>query len=42
MPFDKVLDLLVKTHLEEVRYIELNKEEILSQWEALVKKETAR
>jgi sugar-specific transcriptional regulator TrmB len=42
MPFDKVLDLLVKTHLEEVRYIELNKEDILSQWEALVKKETAR
>lgn len=42
IPFDKVLDLLIKAHLEEAQYIELNKEEILAQWESLVTKDTAR
>jgi len=41
IPFDKALDLLVKAHLKEARDIEQDKEEILSQWHALLKEKAA-
>jgi sugar-specific transcriptional regulator TrmB len=41
IPFDKVLNLLVKAHLKEVRYIEQNKEEILSHWNSMITKQSA-
>jgi sugar-specific transcriptional regulator TrmB len=34
--FDKILDLLIKTHLKEARRIELEKQEILSQWHLIM------
>lgn len=36
IPFDKALDLLVKAHLKEACDIEQDKEEILSQWHAIL------
>jgi sugar-specific transcriptional regulator TrmB len=41
IPFDKALDLLVKAHLEETQSIEQNKEEILSQWHSMIKRDSA-
>jgi sugar-specific transcriptional regulator TrmB len=41
IPFDKVLNLLIKTHLEEARYIEQSKKEILSQWHAMINDKSA-
>ncbi len=39
--FDKILDLLIKTHLKEAQRIEQDKEEILIQWHATVNKHSA-
>ncbi len=41
IPFEKALDLLVKAHLEEAQSIEQNREEILSQWHSLTKRDSA-
>jgi len=41
IPFDKVLNLLIKAHLEEVQYIEQNKEEILSHWNSMITENSA-
>ena len=41
LPFDKVLNLLIKAHLEEARYIEQNKEEILSHWQSMITRNSA-
>ena len=41
IPFDKVLNLLVKAHLKEVQYIEQNKEEILSYWNSMIARNSA-
>ena len=39
IPFDKILDLLIKTHMKEAQRIEQEKEEILSQWHAAINKQ---
>ena len=36
LPFDRVLDLYLKTKLEEVRRIEQSKDQILSDWQSIV------
>jgi sugar-specific transcriptional regulator TrmB len=41
IPFDKLLNLLIKAHLKEAQYIEQNKEEILSHWNSMITKESA-
>ncbi len=41
IPFDKALDLLTKAHWKETQNIKENKEEILSQWHAMLKGKTA-
>jgi predicted transcriptional regulator len=41
LPFDKVLDLLLKVHLEETRNVEQDKTEILSQWKTLTERDSA-
>jgi sugar-specific transcriptional regulator TrmB len=41
IPFDKVLNLLIKAHMEEARYIEQNKEEILSHWYSMITRNSA-
>jgi len=42
LPFDKVIDLLVKLHLEETEILEQNRNKILSHWKSLVKRDFAR
>jgi hypothetical protein len=37
MTLDKILDLLVKTHWEEAKSAEQNKEVILSDWRSMAK-----
>jgi sugar-specific transcriptional regulator TrmB len=39
--FDKILDLLIKTHLKEAQRIEQEKQEILSQWHSIMNKKTS-
>jgi hypothetical protein len=39
--FEKALNLLIKTHLQEVQYIEQNKEKILSNWNSTIKTTSA-
>jgi sugar-specific transcriptional regulator TrmB len=34
--FEKIIDLLIKTHLKEARRIEREKQEILSQWHLIM------
>jgi sugar-specific transcriptional regulator TrmB len=41
IPFDKVLSLLIEAHMEEVRYIEQNKKEILSHWNSMITRKSA-
>ena len=41
IPFDKVLNLLIKAHMEEAQYIEQNKEEILSHWNSMTTRNSA-
>jgi HTH-type transcriptional regulator, sugar sensing transcriptional regulator len=41
MPFDMVIDLLVKMHLEETNIIEQKRDEILSHWKSLIKRDFA-
>jgi sugar-specific transcriptional regulator TrmB len=41
IPFDKVLNLLIKAHLKEAQYIEQNKEEILSHWNSMITRNSA-
>jgi sugar-specific transcriptional regulator TrmB len=41
IPFDKVLNLLIKAHLKEAQYIEQNKEEILSHWNSMITENSA-
>jgi sugar-specific transcriptional regulator TrmB len=36
VPFEKVLDLLLKAKLGEAQRIEQNKEEILSKWQSMI------
>jgi sugar-specific transcriptional regulator TrmB len=38
VPFEKALNLLIQAHLEEARYVEQNREEILSQWNSMMTK----
>jgi sugar-specific transcriptional regulator TrmB len=38
--FDKILDLLIKTHLKEAQRIEQEKEEILNQWHSIINKQS--
>ncbi len=42
LPFDKVLDLLLKAHFQETRNMEQDKTEILSQWRTLTERDSAR
>ncbi len=37
MPFEKVLEMLLKEHLSGVEDIELNKNQILATWQAMIK-----
>jgi len=39
--FDKILDLLIKTHLKEAQRIEQEKEEILNQWHTTMNRYSA-
>jgi sugar-specific transcriptional regulator TrmB len=39
--FDKILDLLIKTHLKEAKRIEQEKQEILSQWYSIMNKKSS-
>jgi sugar-specific transcriptional regulator TrmB len=41
IPFDKALDLLIKAHLREAQNIEQDKEEILAQWQSMIKGDSA-
>ena len=36
VPFEKVLDILVKTKLEEAQHMQQNMDEALSHWQALI------
>lgn len=38
IPFDKILDFLIKTHMKEAQRIEQEKEEILNQWHTTINK----
>ncbi|MGD0451874.1 MAG: helix-turn-helix domain-containing protein [Candidatus Bathyarchaeia archaeon] len=38
LPFEKVLEALVKANIEEVRIIEQKKNELLTEWQTLIKK----
>jgi sugar-specific transcriptional regulator TrmB len=38
VPIESVLDLLVRANLEEAQKMELNRQEILSFWQAMIKK----
>jgi sugar-specific transcriptional regulator TrmB len=42
LPFDKLLDLLIKANLQEAKRIEQNKDDILALWNSYVKKEKVR
>ena len=42
LPFEKAIDLLVKLHMEETRILEQSRDEIVSQWKALIKKDLTR
>jgi sugar-specific transcriptional regulator TrmB len=42
LPFDKLLDLLIKANLQEARRIEQNKDDILALWDSCVKKEPVK
>jgi len=42
LPFDKLLDLLVKTNLLEARQIEQNKDNLVALWSSWAEKEQAR
>lgn len=42
LPFDKLLDLLVKANLQEAKQIEQNKDNILALWNSCIKKEQAK
>jgi len=37
LPFDKVLELLMKEHIKETQNIEQNKDEILSKWQKMIR-----
>ncbi len=37
LPFNKALDLLVKKQVKEMREIEMNKDKVLSKWNAILK-----
>jgi sugar-specific transcriptional regulator TrmB len=38
VPFDKALNLLIQARLKEARYVEQNREEILSRWNSMMTK----
>ena len=38
IPFEKVLDLLIKTNIEEAKRMIKNKKELLSSWRSMTKK----
>jgi len=38
VPIENVINLLIKTNLEEARSIEENRQKILSYWQAMIKK----
>jgi sugar-specific transcriptional regulator TrmB len=40
VPFDKILELLIKTHLKEAQRIEQEKQEILNQWHSIINKQS--
>ncbi len=41
LPFDKLLDLIAKTSLQEAKLIEQNKNNLLALWNSCVKKEAS-
>jgi sugar-specific transcriptional regulator TrmB len=41
IPFDKLLDMLIKTHLKEAQDMEQNREEILSDWYSMIARDSA-
>ena len=42
LPFDKALDQLMRTHLENVQHMEQNKGEILATWQAMIRDKTQK
>jgi sugar-specific transcriptional regulator TrmB len=42
LPFDKLLELLIKANLQELRRIEQNKDDILALWNSYITKEQVK
>jgi sugar-specific transcriptional regulator TrmB len=41
VPLDKVLDLFIKANIEEAKHVIQNKEELLSSWRTIIRKDSA-
>lgn len=41
VPFEKVLDLLIKDNIEQAKYMMKSKKELLSTWRSIIKKDSA-
>jgi sugar-specific transcriptional regulator TrmB len=39
VPFEKVVDLVIKVNIEQAKYVMQNREELLSGWRSIIRKE---
>jgi sugar-specific transcriptional regulator TrmB len=42
VPFEKVLDLLIKDNIEQARYMMKSKKELLSAWQSITEKDASK